>query len=82
MRVIHVIEDDWEVDLEILVTPNNDVWMSRDNHSKGWGPHYPARPGGYRDKTAYYVHFDAAIILRASLSVTIVHPPHGLLLLH
>jgi len=59
MRVIHVIEDDWEVDLEILVTPNNDVWMSRDNHYRKVDPQWPARPGGYRDNTAFYVHFDA-----------------------
>ncbi|MCI0623930.1 MAG: hypothetical protein L0387_20115 [Acidobacteria bacterium] len=59
MRVIHVIEDDWEVDLEILVTPKNDVWMSRDNRYPKEDPDYPARPGGYRDKAAYYVHFDA-----------------------
>jgi len=59
MKVLHVIEDDWEVDLEILVTPNNDVWMSRDNHYTDEDPNWPPRPGGYRDNAAYYVHFDA-----------------------
>jgi len=59
MKVVHVMEDDWEVDLEILVTPDDDVWLSRVNHYRKEDAHYPARPGAYRDDAAYWVHFDA-----------------------
>ncbi|MCI0539886.1 MAG: DUF4038 domain-containing protein [Verrucomicrobiales bacterium] len=60
MRPVHLIEDDWEFNCDILVTPDNDVWMSRENQYFA-DPKYPEKiPGKFRDKAGWYVHFAAA----------------------
>ncbi len=57
----HVVEDDWEINADILVTPNNDVWIARENHYDD-NPEYPEKgfTGKFRDKSGWYARFDAA----------------------
>jgi hypothetical protein len=58
MEVIHAIDDDWEINASILLMPDGDVWMARENHY-GTTQEPPPKPGGFRDKAGLYVHYDS-----------------------